>query len=244
MTAAAFDKPLLDYTLPATADYRTKQYFAGKVSSVKIALCSVAGERADGIIYNEENTAGHCQLLTHGIGKAKLGGTVAEGASVMTNASGKFVTATGGAWALGSLLQAGVADDVKALLIRPHFIPQVVYSFFIDMTLIADGDLVTTFTPGFAGTIEAFYWVQEAPVTTAAKASTLNLEIGTTNVTGGTIALTSAACTPLGVKIDSAAITAANTFGATDTISIEAASTTTFIEGSGTMFIETAQRAA
>lgn len=115
---------------------------------------------------------------------------------------------------------------------------ELVYaSFQIDMASIADGDVITGFTPGFAGRIKAMYWVQNVAVTTASKASTLNAEIGTTNLTGGTIALTSAACTPQGKIIAAAAITAGAAFDRDDTISIEAASTTTFIEGSGTLVI-------
>lgn len=101
---------------------------------------------------------------------------------------------------------------------------------------IADGDLVTTFTPGYAFKILAFDYITGDPVTTASKASTINLEIGTTNVTGGVISLTSAGMTPLGAVVAGTAITANNTGTATDTISIEASSTTTFVEGDG-MFV-------
>jgi len=104
------------------------------------------------------------------------------------------------------------------------------------MSTIADGDLVTTITPGFAGKIRKVYWVQDAPVTTAAKASTLNLEIGITDLTGGVVSLTSAECTPKGKVIAGTAITAANVFLADSTISVEAASTTAFIEGSGSLY--------
>ena len=112
-----------------------------------------------------------------------------------------------------------------------------VVSVPITMAKIADGDIVTTFTPGFAGRIKGMQFIVHNPVTTAAKLSTLNAEIGTTNLTGGTIALTSAACTPLGKIISAAAITAGAGFTAADTISIEASSTTTFIEGDGVLEI-------
>lgn len=105
------------------------------------------------------------------------------------------------------------------------------------MTSIADGDLVTGVRPGVDGYITHWYWVQNAPVTTAAKLSTLNLEIGTTNLTGGTIALTSAACTPMGKMIASSRITGANRITKADTLSVEAASTTAFVEGSGHLVI-------
>jgi len=108
----------------------------------------------------------------------------------------------------------------------------VILTFPFLLATIADGDLVSGITPGFAGKIVAFYAVVTAAATTAAKASTLNLEIGTTNLTGGSLALTSANMTPLGATVAASAITAANVFTATDTISIEAASTTAFVEGS------------
>lgn len=114
----------------------------------------------------------------------------------------------------------------------------VIVSIPITNAKLADGDIVTTYTPGFNGRIKALDYVTHDPVTTASKASTLNAEIGTTNVTGGTVALTSAACTPLGKIVAGAAITAAAAFKDTDTISIEAASTTTFIEGTGVLLLK------
>jgi hypothetical protein len=102
---------------------------------------------------------------------------------------------------------------------------------------IADGDVVTTFTPGFNGRIKGMSYVTHDPVTTGAKASTLNLEIGATNVTGGTLGLASATMTPIGKITASAAITAGAGFKSTDTISIEASATTAFIEGTGSIVI-------
>lgn len=99
------------------------------------------------------------------------------------------------------------------------------------------GDVLTTFTPGFAGKIVSLDFAVGTPVTTGSKAATLNAEIGTTNLTGGTVALTSANCTPLGAVVAGAAITAANVFTATDTISIEAASVTAFAEGDGVLIV-------
>ena len=110
-------------------------------------------------------------------------------------------------------------------------------TFPITNATIADGDIVTTWTPGFAGTLEKFCYVTNVPASTADKLSTLNLEIGTVNVTGGAIALTTAKIDTLGKVVASSDITAANVFTATDTISVEAATTTTFIEGNGSLII-------
>lgn len=103
--------------------------------------------------------------------------------------------------------------------------------FPIDLADIADGDLITEWIPGFAGTITDLIAIVKKAATTADKASTLNLEIETTNLTGGVLALTSANMTPVGAQVASSAITAGNVFSATQKISVEAASTTTFIEG-------------
>mgnify|MGYP001602698178 CR=1 FL=1 len=112
-----------------------------------------------------------------------------------------------------------------------------VLSIPITLANVANGDVLTTFTPGFAGRIESIAFAVTTAVTTGAKATTLNLEIGTTNLTGGSLALTSANCTPLGAVVAATAVTAANTFTATDTISVEAASTTAFVEGAGVLLV-------
>lgn len=115
---------------------------------------------------------------------------------------------------------------------------RTVFAFPIaDMVKLADGDIVTDFIPGFAGKILKTYWIQEDPVTTASKLSTLDFEIEAAAVTGGTIALTSAACTPLGKTIEGSAVTAANVFTAANKISVVATSTTAFVEGSGTIYM-------
>jgi predicted RecA/RadA family phage recombinase len=107
----------------------------------------------------------------------------------------------------------------------------------VKLANLADGDIVTTFTPGFAGTIEKISFVVTDPVTTADKAATLNLEIGTTDVTGGVLSLTSTACGTLGKVTDAIAITGNNAFKDDDTISVEAADVTAFTEGEGALLI-------
>jgi len=107
----------------------------------------------------------------------------------------------------------------------------------ITLANVANGDVLTNMPLGFAGTITAVDFFVTTAVTTAAKATTLNLEIGTTNLTGGVVALTSANCTPLGAKVAGSAITDGNTFASGDTLSIEASSTTAFSEGAGFLAI-------
>lgn len=127
-----------------------------------------------------------------------------------------FTDSTGGS--AGTTLAAGVG--IETLLI-PVTLAQIAGA----------GDVLTTITLGYKFKLLSFNAFVVEAVTTAAKAATLNLEIGTTNVTGGTIALTSANCTPLGATVAGAAITAANTGSSSATVSVEAASVTAFAEG-------------
>lgn len=118
----------------------------------------------------------------------------------------------------------------------------VILAFPVNLATVANGDVVTNFTPGFAGDVVGFDYVANLPASTAARAATFNLEIGTTDMTGGVLALTTALATPQGKVTSATAITAANSFGPTDTISIEASSVTAFAEGNGTLFVKCRRR--
>jgi len=110
-------------------------------------------------------------------------------------------------------------------------------AFFMNLADIANGDLLTNYVPGYRFKILKADFRVLKPVTTGAKLATLNLEIGTTNLTGGAIALTSANCTPAGVAVAGTAITADNVGTATDSFSVEASSVTTFVEGNGWLLV-------
>ena len=121
------------------------------------------------------------------------------------------------------------------LIVDSSDAPESIYTIQVPITLtnVADGDILTTLTPGHHGRVKKIEFAVGVPVTTAAKASTFNVEIGVTNITGGTVALTSANATPRGAIVAMAPITALAAFQNDDTISIEASSTTAFIEGDG-----------
>lgn len=102
-------------------------------------------------------------------------------------------------------------------------------TFNFDAADFANGDMVTTMTVGHKFKILNLIAVCTKAVTTGAKAATLNLEIGTTDLTGGVLALSGAYS--LGAVTACTAITAANTGSAAATISLEASSVTAFAEG-------------
>jgi hypothetical protein len=98
----------------------------------------------------------------------------------------------------------------------------------------AAADLMTAYTPGYAFELLSLEWVTTTLGTGASASQVINLEIGTTNVTGGVLTLLLADTDTLGKKTAATAITAANTGTAADTISIEvAASGTVFTAGAG-----------
>lgn len=108
----------------------------------------------------------------------------------------------------------------------------------IELSTVIDGDVLTTYTPGYKFKILGVAFATTAVATTPAKATTLNLEIGTTNLTGGAVALTSANQATLGVVTAGTAVTGNNTGSASDTISVEGSSTTAFAEGAGLLLIK------
>lgn len=118
-----------------------------------------------------------------------------------------------------------------------------VYTLAIPIQLAAmttaAADLITDWVPGHRGKIVGMQFFTTALGTGTGASQSLNLEIGSTDVTGGVLALTLATTTPLGKKIAASAITALNEFGADDTISLEvAASGTVFTAGDGVILLE------
>lgn len=103
-------------------------------------------------------------------------------------------------------------------------------AFYIQATNFAAGDLLTNYTPGYAFKLIKFDARCSVPVTTTPCAVDLNLEIVSTNVTGGIIQLNGAYAR--GAAQSGTAITGNNTGSATDTFSIEGANLTAFTEGS------------
>ena len=115
------------------------------------------------------------------------------------------------------------------------YIPLCHHIILNDISVAAD--VMTNMVLGFAGNLFKTFFVTTTPVTTGAKLLTLNWEIGSVNTVGGTIALTSALCTPLGAIVAGSAFTGSNSFGKDSTISLEAASVTQFTEGQGTVVL-------
>jgi len=158
---------------------------------------------------------------------------ITYGASTVTITNKTTVT-----WAIGDTLTINLAGDFDAILPATAGIQVVSIPIQLTAMTTAAADLVTNYTPGFAFEILDFSFAVTTLGTGAGASQVLNLEIGTTNVTGGVLTLLLADATPLGKVTAATAITAANTGAATDTISVEvAASGTVFTAGAGVLLI-------
>lgn len=116
-----------------------------------------------------------------------------------------------------------------------------VYDLVFPVTLpvggTSAGDLVTAFTPGHKGKILAVSYVEAVAATGTTSSRVYNVEVGSTDVTGGVVTVTTASAA-VGRVVAGTSVTAANTFSASDNISIEVASGgTTHDAGSGAFHI-------
>lgn len=228
-------------SVEAGSDLSAKQYLAVKVNTSGQLAVAVGDDYAIGILQDDPAAAGRPGIVgIAGVVKGTAGGTVTKGDRLVVDSASKLVTATGQAQHVAIAIESAAVNEIFKVYWLGSEQNQVKSIISIPVTLAnitAAGDVVTNYTPGFNGKVLKFSACVTTAVTTGAKLATLNLEIGTVNVTGGSLALTSANCTPLGAVVDATAITAANTFTATDTLSVEAASVTAFVEGAIVLFI-------
>lgn len=103
----------------------------------------------------------------------------------------------------------------------------------------AAADLVTNIVPGYKFKVLAVDFVTTTVSTGSGASQTLNLEIGTTNLTGGVVNPTLASSDTLGEVTAGTSVTAANTGTASDSLSVEvAASGTVFTAGAGVLIVK------
>lgn len=100
-------------------------------------------------------------------------------------------------------------------------------------------DLMTNYTPGYAFELLSLDFITTKLGTGTSASQVINMEIGTTNVTGGALTIALADTDTLGEKKAATTITAANIGTAADTISFEvAAGGTVFTAGEGYMLLK------
>ena len=170
---------------------------------------------------------------------------------------------TGATWAAGTTVIVGLAnalpitiDDLRAFgpiadltnstggtasdtLAATVGIQTVAIPLQLAAMTTSAADLMTTYTPGYAFELLSLEFITTTLGTGSGASQVLNLEIGTTNVTGGALTLALADTDTLGKKKAATAITAANVGTASDAISIEvAAGGTVFTAGAGFLLLK------
>lgn len=138
----------------ASADIAVGEFLAAKFSSGKIAVCGTAGENALGLIIpgQEDIKANEdVNVQIKDIGLWKTGDAVEAGAELTTDADGKAVTATEGAFILAIALESAAAEGavIKAQVIKAGYkagrevAPLTLAGLTdVDITDIQDGDAI------------------------------------------------------------------------------------------------------
>lgn len=162
---------------------------------------------------------------------------LAEEGTLASTDNGKGASLVGVEDAGGLLTAANVEAALAEIVKKANAGMAVPVCVPVVLVKHSNGSVAARFTPGYAGKIRKITASVTDPATTGSKLATFTPYISGTTVTGGALALTSANCTPVGATVDGSAITAANSFTATDEITIVASSVTAFVEGQVVVYL-------
>lgn len=108
-------------SLAAGADLSAKQFFLLKLDASADAVLAAAGtDKIIGVLQNDPKSGEAADIaVAPGITKVDLGGTVAIGDEITSDASGKGVVSTSaGDRMIGQALRAGVSGDIVEVLLQ------------------------------------------------------------------------------------------------------------------------------
>lgn len=255
----AYELSVQRSSIIAGADLSDYQYYCCKINSSGVCVLCGDGENAIGVIQNKPELSDAVDVMVLGESKAIYGDTVVAGANLACDSSGRLVTASGSDAIIGVAKESGSVNEIHSVYLVTRTSSGVnsslwgsltgtlsdqsdlqsalddkvgnsIISIPVKLANVTTGDVVTTYTPGFAGTIEKISAVVTSVTTDVDADLTFNIEIGEVDVTGGVVTLADT-ITTLGEVIDGTDITDTNTFGSTDSISIEATVTNAFSDG-------------
>lgn len=112
----AFHEDVKKVTILAGSDLSANQYsFVNRNASNQLALAG-AGLDADGVLYDKPSAQGRAAAVAiNGVAKVLLGGTVAVGDDVTSDATGRAVTATTGDVILGVCAKGGAVGEIGSV---------------------------------------------------------------------------------------------------------------------------------
>ena len=237
----ATEKPTELITLVAAEAFTNKRYFFVKIDSNGEAAVAGDGEAAVGVAQEEVLAGEYMAIMTLGISKVKAGGTITAGNNVASDASGRAVAAAGDDAILGIALEDASENDLFSVLLLTRTSSGTnsgcVIGIPIYLDNLATGDVVTEAVFGISGKIVKVFAVVVEPTTDSDADATLNLEIDSTNLTGGVITLSDDNMATLGTVVNGTAITAGNVLSATSKLSVETVVTNAFSDGQIMLYI-------
>lgn len=115
----AYEQPGFKFTLIAAADLRTHQYKFVDVDATGKAALGANGGRVAGVQQGKANTGEAVEICHSGISKVVAGAAVTAGDEIMSDASGRAITATSTNQRVGIALQtASGAGILIPVLLR------------------------------------------------------------------------------------------------------------------------------
>jgi hypothetical protein len=128
-----------------------------------------------------------------------------------------------------------VEGALKQLAEQPKYVVSIPIPAY---SAIANSGVLARFKPLTGGRIIGMRVQATTAVTTGSKLATLTPNIAGSPVTGGVVSMTSAGQNAIGAAQDGTAVTATNTFTASQEITVVASSVTAFVEGAGVIFVD------
>lgn len=123
----ATETPGFSFSLEASADLSAAQHHCVDVdSNGRVAVVTGSGDDVAAILQNDPDALGvAAALMKTGISKVVAGAAIAAGVLVMSNASGRAITATSGQVVFGRTIDAVGADGevVSVLLGETQILP-------------------------------------------------------------------------------------------------------------------------
>lgn len=244
--------PVQNITLVAGADFSTNRFKAVKINSTGLMVLAGAGENAVGILQDTPEINQAACVMALGISDAVYGGTIQAGQNLTADSSGRVVVAGGSDAVIGTALKGGALNEQHRILLVTRTASGTTgmaqsNSFIqipVNLVDMDNVDVITDYTPGFAGEIVKISFITGEPAVTSGKSADISALVNATPVTGGVLGLTTVGVDARGKVVDATAITANNAFSAVDTISVTVADTiTAFGEGSGILVIQLKQTA-
>ena len=122
MANAAYEEVMKVVSRPASGDLSSNQYCFVKLdSNGKLALCA-SGDLAFGVLQDAPSAAGRAgRVCIDGVTKVVVGGSITQGATVVSDASGRAVASgSGDANTNGqSITGGGTAGDLQTIKFQP-----------------------------------------------------------------------------------------------------------------------------